>query len=745
MSLKKTNREVVNLTRWDGNCLLLYIEFDDGQLYAIDNAGNYSLFQDLIPGITTQNIYNSDGIVTQFRTVDLAENSIQWINGSEFSIATDTLTLALSTLDATANNATLTVSGSATVHAQILELSSGTNGGPEGGVIANVDADQALQLFSEGGIGVGLNRDNIAYILPVVDGIDGQVLSTDGAGNVFWQTVNPGAYTNIYNSDGGLNGDRVIVGNAHNIAWSGFGQWTIASLDLFSISSVGTVSFYATDAASLQCIDDGITAIPGQLTLFGTNPIKIQDTNAPTNYWTLPLSRGLTGQVLMIDATTGAATWQTVTLTPITYNVTVEGGDNVIQAYEDGTNVSGTGTLHLLNTLTDPNTGLAYTNTSAAAAFPTTAALWGGINVATTSYDDVVVQEAFNSLAGPNLYHTLTSQPGKRYQLYRCFIVIPSQNTYEASNQNSLWYSFDGRNCHFRNASGAARTLFVSSIANQTYADTVVDNKWEFANFSMTGILDTPGDIGMQIGASRSAIFRRIEFKNFDIGLLGAFLLNSRFEEVNTNQCLSAGIKITLGWWTGAGASNSGSQPMFINCRLRQINVNSIGIYLEGCETIYGNHNTFEGKDGLYGLYWDNLGSSYSKNCEFWNTHAEMDNSGVGNWGRALFGVTGRDILSFKAGRIFNQWNTPDGVLIEATNTGGTNTIIMEDCLGNTGGNRWLIKNINTSGAGAWRFVNSDLQGDPTTSAQVITFPNIWASGSTIPPAQRIYIQPRLL
>lgn len=65
-----------------------------------------------------------------------------------------------------------------------------------------------------------------------------------------------------------------------------------------------------------------------------------------------------------------------------------------IQTFEDGTNVTGNGSLQLLNTLTNPTTSVAYTNASAAVEFPLTAAQWGSIDVTIRTYDEVVIQEA---------------------------------------------------------------------------------------------------------------------------------------------------------------------------------------------------------------------------------------------------------------------------------------------------------------------------------------------------------------
>jgi hypothetical protein len=60
---------------------------------------------------------------------------------------------------------------------------------------------------------------NGLYLLPIADGLAGQVMTTDGAGNVTFQT--PSSGTNIYNSDGTLTGARVLTLNGNLLSFVG--------------------------------------------------------------------------------------------------------------------------------------------------------------------------------------------------------------------------------------------------------------------------------------------------------------------------------------------------------------------------------------------------------------------------------------------------------------------------------------------------------------------------------------------
>ena len=71
----------------------------------------------------------------------------------------------------------------------------------------------------------GLVEISDAYFLPGADGTNGQVLTTDGAGNVSFQT--PATTTNIYNTDGTLTSDRTLTGSLNALTFTDLRQFVV--------------------------------------------------------------------------------------------------------------------------------------------------------------------------------------------------------------------------------------------------------------------------------------------------------------------------------------------------------------------------------------------------------------------------------------------------------------------------------------------------------------------------------------
>lgn len=72
-----------------------------------------------------------------------------------------------------------------------------------------------LTTLALGASGVSINS---SYILPNADGIAGQFITTDGAGNLSWGTPTD---TNIYNSNGTLSGNRTVTMSGNTLNFSG--------------------------------------------------------------------------------------------------------------------------------------------------------------------------------------------------------------------------------------------------------------------------------------------------------------------------------------------------------------------------------------------------------------------------------------------------------------------------------------------------------------------------------------------
>lgn len=141
---------------------------------------------------------------------------------------------------------------------------------------------------------IGSNGFNFngAYLLPLVDGLSGQALITDGLGNVTWQNQTD---TNIYNSDGTLNGDRTIECNNNGIEW--------ANLDYFLTNIIGSTPLqtdlvhYLINPTNLVVggrlfsIDDTI-GIKRRFCIFKDGRVQFNEA------YTFPLTDGTANQVL---------------------------------------------------------------------------------------------------------------------------------------------------------------------------------------------------------------------------------------------------------------------------------------------------------------------------------------------------------------------------------------------------------------------------------------------------------------
>ena len=134
------------------------------------------------------NIYNSDGQLDSDRTVD----------GDNFGLDFQNLNfLSAEVLGVTPQTDLIQIAGNPTNIIPGARLFSILD------VIAN---KRRFAILKTGEVQI-----NEAYKLPLIDGSNGQVLTTDGVGNVTFQTS--ASATNIYNSDGQLTGNRTVDGN----------------------------------------------------------------------------------------------------------------------------------------------------------------------------------------------------------------------------------------------------------------------------------------------------------------------------------------------------------------------------------------------------------------------------------------------------------------------------------------------------------------------------------------------------
>jgi len=247
------------------------------------------------------NIYNTDGTLTADRTVDLNGKGLYFqdasVLGSIFSVNIDNGT-KLGTISV--NNAVFDL--------EIIEAGKGAviTGTSTYLLLKYIGASGVKQLQIDNG---GL-RINGQYYLPNLDGTAGQVMTTDGAGNVTFQT--PSSGTNIYNSNGTLTSARTLTGGGFDL--------TFDTLNTFinNISPSGGTQGYVINVNTLL--------MSGSI---GTRIFKVVDTNAGTerlgilrngnvrfnNAYTFPLTDGTPNQVLATNGA-GVISFQDVTAIP---------------------------------------------------------------------------------------------------------------------------------------------------------------------------------------------------------------------------------------------------------------------------------------------------------------------------------------------------------------------------------------------------------------------------------------------
>ncbi len=409
---------------------------------------------------------------------------------------------------------------------------------------------------------------------------------------------------------------------------------------------------------------------------------------------------------------------------PITQNITITGGDVLrFQDFEDGVNTVGTGTARTLSSL-------GYSNGSAATQFPLTAAWFGSITASAVDYDTAVICEAFLTLENStNKVRKLAAGNGT-FILKGLEVPLPAYKSGGSGGYPSQ-FIFDGEGCLFK-CEGSQTYAFTTTIADQTEADDfAIFNTWELTNFKL--VQGSAGTVatGMRLGACRSLDMRNVEFEGFDsYGFVGGFLLNALFTNVNTNFCGVAGILFNKGWWSGAGYSTAGNQPMFINCRFRTTSNTQIGAHIIGCDSVEFHRCTVEGNDGEYGIYIDSSPTTVAKNVVINGLHAEI--AGGNKYAQAIIGMKGSDPFTCEVRRVFWQSSATNVVLLQSESVNGTTHVVIRDCLTNQ---TWKLQQIDSGGTSSWDMKNITLQGGPDTNADILdtaTYPNIWAT-ATIP------------
>jgi hypothetical protein len=232
----------------------------------------------------SENIYNVDGTLTADRTLDGDGNTLTFDN--------------LRQLFFNLNPAPIGVTG--------VEF----NVQPNGDLFVIRDAgtgDERFRVTQTGNI-----QFNGSYLFPLFDGTAGQVLTTDGVGNLTFQNQQIG--TNIYDSNGTLTGDRILTGSNFELLFQTLGQFIVES---HQNGVDGNIIFEVrSDAVNHSfIIRDHNTGVHTLACKNGA--VEISD-----NYF-LPTNAGTNGQVLTSNGA-GNTSWQTPAAIPTIYNQVIE-------------------------------------------------------------------------------------------------------------------------------------------------------------------------------------------------------------------------------------------------------------------------------------------------------------------------------------------------------------------------------------------------------------------------------------
>lgn len=422
----------------------------------------------------------------------------------------------------------------------------------------------------------------------------------------------------------------------------------------------------------------------------------------------------------------------------------ISGNEFYIHDCEDGLNVSGTGATQLLSALINPTTGVVYTNASAAAKFPFAAAVYGVINVATFTYDDVVVMEAFQKSSLTGKYTMLKSTANKTYRYNQGGFLIANEKASVNSTVDSKIFIVDLQGTRFvYGGAAAAHTCFKKEVL-LAELPTALDRTLVFVNVNIDGD-NFAGSKGFEIVGGRSCLFQNIEIKDYETGFHGGSLLQSRWTELRTSAC-ETGFHASIDLVVGATPAEAVWQPILENCRFRGITTTTVGCRFEGVEFPKVIDCGWEGSDMLSAVVYDNQGNTVAKKVAIIRPRMEINASGAGTFTGPAFDFTGSDyhMIYYEGHEVQNV--TPNFTLIRAVCTAGTVMCVMKDCFGNNSNNRWKLSSPPSTGFIGWDFNNVHLQGNPTTPANVldtIGFPDIWVVGEE--PTRTPKISPRIL
>lgn len=313
--------------------------------------------------------------------------------------------------------------------------------------------------------------------------------------------------------------------------------------------------------------------------------------------------------------------------------IAVTGGDHLSPEQFNNGFSTGTGALQLLSSL-------GVSQAEAEAYWTLTTARWGSINPATTSLDDVAMQEALLTKEQSNGDAEIYCHDNRVYYYNRGHYLART-NARSAANRKYIFKIYGGTHI---NASGAPMVMFDRMPATQAIAETDANNyisyQYIFENMTFRGFDGTKGDgdIAIRLGASYLPQINNCHVYTFDEGVQMFFCLHGKIFNCNISDNLGIGVLFATGvgkdgtpLWTNATINNSASNGCSVHGggKMRVANGAFAGVASYGNDgiTIMGDaHTVFEGAGTPdHHIFIDGQGSSTVNSCVISNLHIEQE------------------------------------------------------------------------------------------------------------------------
>ena len=288
----------------------------------------------------------------------------------------------------------------------------------------------------------------------------------------------------------------------------------------------------------------------------------------------------------------------------------------------------GDGTSRLLSSVINPDTGVLFTNISAATYFN----LVSGITTA-WQLDSAIIDQCFRLMEGVNPFSKFESPANKIYILNQHHLL--PQTKASISTNRSFSFIFDGQGCVFIDANSTAGILFDRQPDSQSTADSIANNyiqySFHFKDIQINGSNGARQDVGMRLGATYGSTFTNVGFYNCYVGLKMYFNLQTLLISCKFSDNVNIGCLVSSGIWTGDTIPNSGSNgTSFIGCKFRCATGSFAGVSIYGSDGVSfsGAQGVFEGSGSLplptHHIFADGGGSTVVKMLTVQNIHFEQ-------------------------------------------------------------------------------------------------------------------------